>query len=105
LYAPLSSSIPRAFVLTDIFQVNKIRQIASTLIDTPQNRKGPLAIKVEEYLDKFVAVLMKLERISPVGRSDDGDADEDDEAALRSWADLRQYQMKFLQSGGFLSDV
>ncbi|TAQ84213.1 hypothetical protein B7494_g7469 [Chlorociboria aeruginascens] len=42
--------------------INKIRQIASTLIGTPQNRKGPLALKSEEYLARFLDVLMKLER-------------------------------------------
>ncbi|KAH8812517.1 hypothetical protein F5884DRAFT_785662 [Xylogone sp. PMI_703] len=48
--------------------INKIRQIASTLIDTPQNRKGPLAMKADEYLGRFLEVLMRLERVTPMGR-------------------------------------
>jgi hypothetical protein len=86
------------------FQINKIRQIASTLLDTPRNRKGPLALKAEEYLGRFLDVLMKLERIAPTGRSDGGEA-EDEEDQLRNWADLREYQTKFAQSGGFLSEL
>jgi hypothetical protein len=86
------------------FQINKIRQIASTLIDTPQNRKGPLALKSEEYLGRFLDVLMKLERISPGVRSESTDGFVDEEEELRNWADLREYQMRFAQSGGFLVD-
>jgi hypothetical protein len=85
-------------------QINKIRQIASTLIDTPQNRKGPLALKSEEYLGRFLDVLMKLERISPGLRSRSADGQYDEEEELRNWADLREYQMRFAQSGGFLFD-
>jgi hypothetical protein len=77
--------------------MNKIRQIASTLIDAPQNRKGQLALK-------FLEVLMKLERISPGVRSDSADGMVDEEEELRHWADLREYQMRFAQSGGFLVD-
>ncbi|KFY14623.1 hypothetical protein V492_02512, partial [Pseudogymnoascus sp. VKM F-4246] len=38
--------------------LNKIRQIAATLLDTPRNHKGPLARRAEEYLSKFLDVLM-----------------------------------------------
>ncbi|KAL3423309.1 hypothetical protein PVAG01_05056 [Phlyctema vagabunda] len=86
--------------------INKIRQIASTLIDTPQNRKGPLAIKSEEYLGRFLEVLMKLERISPgANRSASSDGVEDEEEQLRNWADLRVYQTRFAESGGFLNEL
>jgi hypothetical protein len=85
-------------------KINKIRQVASTLIDTPQNRKGPLALKSEEYLGRFLDVLMRLERISPGERSNSADGFVDEEEELRSWADLREYQMRFVQSGGFLAD-
>ncbi|RFU27698.1 hypothetical protein B7463_g8641, partial [Scytalidium lignicola] len=87
--------------------INKIRQIASTLIDTPQNRKGPLAIKAEEYLGRFLEVLMKLERVGPGGPRASGvpsDPDEIDEEELNSWADLRDQQNRFAQAGGFLGD-
>lgn len=79
--------------------INKIRQIASTLLDTPRNRKSPLALRAEEYLGRFLDVLMKLERISP-GRSS-GEEWEDEEEELRNWADLREFQTKFLTAGGF----
>ncbi|KUJ15108.1 uncharacterized protein LY89DRAFT_671495 [Mollisia scopiformis] len=85
--------------------INKIRQIASTLIDQPQNRKGQAAINNEEYLKSFLGVLMKLERVSPglVDNGVNGAVDEEEE--LRNWADLREYQMRFAQAGGFLSEL
>ncbi|KAB8293301.1 hypothetical protein EYC80_007630 [Monilinia laxa] len=86
--------------------VNKIRQIASTLVDTPQNRKGPLALSTEEYLGKFLHILMKLERSSPGGaRSASADGVIDEEEELSNWADLREYQTRFAQSGGFLNEL
>jgi len=86
--------------------INKIRQIASTLLDTPRNRKGPLALKAEEYLGRFLDVLMKLERVSPAAcRSDSGGVVEDEEEELRNWADLREYQTRFVHSGGFLNEL
>lgn len=79
--------------------INKIRQIASTLLDTPRNRKSPLALRAEEYLGHFLDVLMKLERVSP---AKSGGAEwEDEEEELRNWADLREFQQKFLTGGGF----
>jgi hypothetical protein len=47
---------------------------------------------------------MRLERISPGERSNSADGFVDEEEELRSWADLREYQMRFVQSGGFLAD-
>jgi hypothetical protein len=49
---------------------------------------------------------MKLERISP-GIPENGSADGimDEEEELRNWADLREYQMRFAQAGGFLSEL
>jgi hypothetical protein len=85
------------------YQINKIRQIASTLIDTPQNRKGPFALKAEEYLGKFLDVLMRLERVSPAVKAESGEVDEEEE--LRNWADLREYQMQFMQAGGFMNEI
>jgi len=99
------SSQSMSFIFTYVEQINKIRQIASTLVGTPQSRKGPLALKSEEYLARFLDVLMKLDRISPGLKTDMGDMLEDEEEALRNWADLRDYQMRFAQSGGFLNDT
>ncbi|KAK3698782.1 hypothetical protein LTR37_016786 [Vermiconidia calcicola] len=78
----------------------KIRSIASTLLDAPDQRKGQLATQAQEYLSAFLKILMRLERVSPA--NSDPDQPEDEETELRSWADLRDYQMKFAQQGGLL---
>ncbi|KAF2495729.1 hypothetical protein BU16DRAFT_582334 [Lophium mytilinum] len=76
----------------------KIRQIASTLLDVPKDRKGSIALQHEEYLYKFLDVLSKLERVGP--QSADPNQGGDDETELRHWADLREYQLKFQEQGG-----
>ncbi|KAK5151255.1 hypothetical protein LTS14_009425 [Recurvomyces mirabilis] len=97
-------------VLSSINQVNmepnadsftmKIRSIASTLLDLPEHHKGQVALQAQEYLAAFLKILMKLERASP---STDGEEQaNDEEAELRNWADLREYQLKFAQQGGLL---
>jgi hypothetical protein len=91
--------------LTFMHQINKIRQIASTLLETPENRKGPMAMRGQAYLKKFLDVLMKLERISPGPLTDSRDPAEVEEEELRNWADLRENQMQFLKAGGFLSEI
>lgn len=59
--------------------------------------------RTQEYLTAFLKILMKLERVSPANSHADDSSDlEDEEAELRSWADLREYQLKFTQQGGFL---
>jgi len=78
----------------------KIRSIASTLLDLPDQRKGQLALQAQEYLSAFLSILMKLERVSPA--NSDPEQPEDESAELRHWADLRDYQMKFAQQGGLL---
>ncbi|KAF2772535.1 hypothetical protein EJ03DRAFT_341556 [Teratosphaeria nubilosa] len=95
-------------VLSSINQVNmepnadsftmKIRSIASTLLESPDQRKGQLALQAQEYLSAFLKILMKLERVSPA--NSDPDQPEDEDAELRAWADLRDYQLKFAQQGG-----
>lgn len=81
-------------------QHNKIRQIASTLMDGPQDRKGPFALRSEGYLRTFLDFLMELEKTGPRVSNDSGDV-VDEEEELRAWADLREYQMRFVQAGGF----
>jgi hypothetical protein len=60
-------------------------------------------MKTEEYLGRFLEVLMKLERVS-TGHND-GSAPTDEDEELRNWADLREYQMRFAQAGGFISEI
>lgn len=79
--------------------VNKIRQVASTLLHDAPERKGPLALKADEYLGKFVDILMKLEKSSTVASNEPATMtaqDEDEE--LRHWANLRDYQLQFAQN-------
>ncbi|KAL2354343.1 hypothetical protein BJ546DRAFT_843711 [Cryomyces antarcticus] len=97
-------------VLGSINQVNmepnadsftmKIRSIASTLLDVPKTRKGQVALQTEQYLAAFLDILMRLEPVSPANTNPEQPDDED--AELRHWADLREYQMKFTQQGGML---
>lgn len=77
--------------------ISKVRQIASTLLDRPRTLKGTLAVRAEEYLRSFLDMLMKLER----GDSSGEGVEADEEAELRHWADLRQYQARFAETGGF----
>ncbi len=79
----------------------KIRSIASTLLDVPKSRKGSVALQAEEYLAAFLDILVKLERVGPAEA--ERDRPHDEESELRHWADLRDYQMKFAQTGGVLA--
>ena len=81
----------------------KIRSIASTLLDVPDQRKGRLAKEAQEYLSAFLKILMRLERVSPA--NSDPDQPDDEEAELRTWADLRDFQLKFARQGGLLGLV
>ena len=49
---------------------------------------------------------MKLEHVSSQARGKEGEdgTDDDEEAELRIWADLREYQERFARSGGFLAE-
>ncbi|KAL1595265.1 hypothetical protein SLS60_009955 [Paraconiothyrium brasiliense] len=77
----------------------KIRSIASTLLEIPKERKGSVALQHQDYLYKFLDILSKLERVNPEG-SDPGAGHVDEEAELRAWADVRDYQLKFQEQGG-----
>lgn len=77
--------------------------VASTLMETNENRKGPLAIRAQESLEKLLAILMKFDRGDPgLGADPDSTADEED---LRIWADLKDVQLRFLHAGGFMADT
>ena len=88
--------------------INKIRQVASTLLNDTSTRKGPVMQKNEAYLSQFLHILTRLEKTGPPAgsRSSDHTSDEpmtaeEEEEELRSWADLRDYQDAFIRSGGF----
>ncbi|KAJ3498477.1 hypothetical protein NLG97_g1081 [Lecanicillium saksenae] len=49
--------------------VEKIRQVASTLLNDAPHRKGPLAVKSEEALSQLIEILMKLEKTGPAGET------------------------------------
>ena len=80
---------------------HRIRQLASTLLDLPRSRKGPLLLRAETYLRRFKDILMQLERVQP-----SNDTFEDDEAAYsRRWNELRDLQARFAQAGEFRAQV
>ncbi|KAI1822567.1 hypothetical protein F4861DRAFT_513990 [Xylaria intraflava] len=85
--------------------INKFRQVASTLVQGAPQHKGAVAVKAEDYLNRFIDVLSKLEKsgtTAVVGATTHimGPQDEDEE--LGNWASLREYQMQFISSEGFL---
>jgi hypothetical protein len=79
-------------------QTQKIRSIASTLLEVPKERRGSVAQQHQDYLYKFLDILSKLERVSPEASDPSGTLD--DESELRLWADLRDHQLRFQEQGG-----
>lgn len=106
LLAVLTSISQRNLEPNGQSMINKIRQVASTLVQAASERKGPVAIKAEEYLHRFIEILMKLERsgaAAVVGAATGTMQDEEEE--LRNWVSLRECQLQFISSGGFMSDL
>ncbi|KAI1412094.1 hypothetical protein F5Y13DRAFT_164314 [Hypoxylon sp. FL1857] len=83
--------------------INKIRQVASTLVNNNGERKGLVAEKAKEYLVGFLDILMKLEKMGAAPRADSM-TPQDEEEELRNWSSLREYQNQFMSSGGFMGD-
>jgi hypothetical protein len=101
LLTVLSSITQRNMEPNGASLVNKIRQVASTLLHDAPERKGPVAMKAEEYLGKFLEILMKLEKSG--GSTVPGTmTPQDEEEELQHWASLRDYQIQFAANGGFL---
>jgi hypothetical protein len=89
--------------------INKIRQVASTLLnmDDSNGQRGPYA----EALTTLIHVLVKLEKTGPSGGSGAANASanmltpQDEEEELRYWADLREYQARFASHGGYAGNI
>ena len=62
-----------------------------------------------ECLNAFLQVLVKLDRVGPGSGVNEESvilgSEEDEEAELRYWADLRNNQVRFAESGGVLNDL
>ncbi|KAI1801245.1 hypothetical protein F4811DRAFT_556053 [Daldinia bambusicola] len=81
--------------------INKIRQVASTLLDIEAEGKELAVAKAQEYLNGFLAILMKLEKMGATPRAETM-TPQDEEEELRNWSSLKEYQHRFMSSGGFL---
>ncbi|RYP70481.1 hypothetical protein DL771_005418 [Monosporascus sp. 5C6A] len=81
--------------------INKIRQVASTLLNDAPERKGAVAVRAEEYLRRFVDILMSLEKTGGSTALGPMTA-QDEEDELRCWANLREYQLQFAANGGYM---
>lgn len=82
--------------------INKIRQVASTLLGDPVDRKGRYELQNEEYLKVFLEILTRLEKTgtgtgtttTPGGQAGSTMTPDDEEQELRNWADLREQQQR-----------
>ncbi|KAI0886594.1 uncharacterized protein GGS22DRAFT_158207 [Annulohypoxylon maeteangense] len=85
--------------------INKIRQVASTLVEDSNSaeHKEQVATKAKGYLNGFLDILMKLEKIGAAPRAETM-TPQDEEEELRNWTSLKEYQLRFLSTGGFMGD-
>ncbi|KAG7111461.1 Respiratory transcription factor ZNF1 like protein [Verticillium longisporum] len=84
--------------------INKVRQVASTLLNDAPERKGPVAVKSEAALSRLIDILIKLEGTGPghAGHGNDSNmTPQDEEEELRLWSSLRDYQRQFAYQSGY----
>ncbi|KAI1325454.1 hypothetical protein F5Y16DRAFT_378074 [Xylariaceae sp. FL0255] len=91
--------------------INKIRQVACTLVQGPAVRKGELSLKAQDALTRFIEILSKLEKAGAAAVIGHGTAaldsslgsmgPQDEQQELRDWASLREYQLQFVSTGEF----
>ncbi|KAM0270895.1 hypothetical protein ACHAQH_009257 [Verticillium albo-atrum] len=88
--------------------INKVRQVASTLLNDAPERKGPVAVKSEAALTRLIDILIKLEGTGP-GHAGQGHESsmtpQDEEEELRLWSSLRDYQLQFADQSGYAGRV
>ncbi|KAI1259721.1 hypothetical protein F5Y18DRAFT_420582 [Xylariaceae sp. FL1019] len=83
--------------------INKIRQVASTLVQGAMERKGPVAIRADDHLHRFVDILMKLESsgtTAVVGTASGTMGPQEEEEEFRNWSSLKELQLQFLSVNG-----
>jgi len=93
---------------------NKIRSVASTLLETKRARMSVMPTldseSVNSYLHAFLNILSKLERLGPGRYRGVADVntggllrtpEEIEEEELVHWASLKQHQERFVRSSGF----
>jgi hypothetical protein len=82
--------------------INKIRQIASTLVTRATGNPS-----MQETLNDLVKTSMKLERMGTTRGRDGSSAvtAADEEEELQNWADLRGQMLRFINQGGFAGSL
>lgn len=113
LLAVLSSIRPVHMEPNAVSLCMKIRQVASTLLPgelsgaadatdngTANDRRDGLSERAEGYLRAFLGILMDLEKCGTSLVESESEEEAQDEAELRRWADIREYQKELFGAAG-----
>lgn len=84
--------------------ITKIRQVASTLLQSAPGR-DPLSDTHKEALSSLLLVLTRLEKTGSSGAPNESMTDQEEEEELSHWASLRDYQMRFSAHGGYAGHI
>lgn len=85
--------------------ITKIRQVASTLLQSAPGR-DPLSDRHKEALSSLLVVLTRLEKTGTSSAPGvESMTDKDEEEELNVWASLRDYQMRFSAQGGYAGHI